>query len=394
MEAPQGGFMHMLPVYLPESMTLTHVSFAMLPWLSPSYSGVVGTTAVNLSEPVVAVTFEWPITWLRTLQEIPKVEREILLVRRFSTDQALATGTHAFSNVRPGPHSNQAPDTIVTTDQGMLGVESTCLTLQDRRGAHGLFQHLRKQILMQEPAAFAKLAGYMIYAWFEEPGGPPGLALPLKKNDDEAVTELLRELAAYTPQPGQMWMPSGPPPEQAPPLPLSRTSKGARFYAIPLVGNSPSTMLYTLAGFELGLAYTSLRTAQAAWQEIQRLVDQHDQAGVDILLITAGAPDQHGQIYPAEEALASFLLETPVGLTRPPSHIKRVFLHSWATGHAAELHPTMRTMFGPLYQSFQPEHHPLLVPTASNQAGEPTGEDEPDANTGSSSAKSPRSTER
>ena len=72
-------------------------------------------------------------------------------------------------------------------------------------------------------------------------------------------------------------------------------------------------MLYTLTGFELGLAYTSLRTAQAAWQEIQRLVDQHDQAGVDILLITSGAPDQHGQIYPAEEAIASFLLETPVG---------------------------------------------------------------------------------
>ena len=62
---------------------------------------------------------------------------------------------------------------------------------------------------MQEPAAFAKLTGYMIYVWFEEPGGPPGLALPLKKNDDEAITELLRELAAYIPQPGRMWMPSG-----------------------------------------------------------------------------------------------------------------------------------------------------------------------------------------
>jgi hypothetical protein len=371
MEVPQGGFMHMLPVVLPEGMTLTYLSFAMLPWLAPSYSGVVGTTAANAPEATVAVTFEWPITWLRTIQEIPKVEREILFVRRFSADQVLATGMHAFSNVRPGLHPNRPPDTTVTTDQGALGVESTCLTLEDRRRAHALFKRLRRPVLEQEPGVFAKLAGYMIYVWFQEPGRLPGLALPLKKNDDEATMELLRELAAYTPQPGQMWMPSGPPPEQAPALPLATTSAGAQFYAIPLVGNAPSTMLYTFAGFELRLAFTSLLTAQAAWQEIQRLVDQHDQAGVDILLITSGGPDQHGQIFPAEEAIASFLLETPIGLTRQPSHIKRVFLHSWTTGQAAELHPTVKTMFGPLYQSFLPEHYPLIVPAASNQTEPP-----------------------
>ena len=382
MEAPQGGFMHMLPVYIPEAMTLTHLSFAMLPWLSPSYSGVVGTTAANPSKPTLVVTFEWPITWLRTIQEIPKVQREILMVRRFSADQALATGVHAFSNVQPGPHPNNAPDTTATTDQGILGVESTCLTLQDRRGAHGLFQRLRQRVLEQEPAAFAKLAGYMIYVWFEEPGGQPGLALPLKKNNEEAATALLRELASYIPQPGQMWVSSGRPPEQAPALPLATTSEGARFYAMPLVGNAPSTMLFTFAGFELGLAYSSIRTAEAAWQEIQRLVDQHDKVGVDILLITSGAPDGYGQIFPAEEAVASFLLETPVGLTRPPDHIKRVFLHSWTTGQAAELHPTVKTMFGPLYQSFQPEHYPLIVRTASNQADSTVDDAKPDADAG------------
>jgi len=389
MDTPQGGFMHMLPVYLPEGMTLTHLSFAMLPWLSPSYSGLVGTTAANPSEPIVAVTFEWPITWLRTIQEIPKIEREILYVRRFSADQALAAGTHAFSNVRPGPHPNQAPDTTATTDQGILGVESTCLTVRDRRGAHGLFQRLRQRVLEQEPATFAKLAGHMIYIWFEEPAGAPGLALPFKKNDDDEAMELLQELAAYTPQPGQMWLPSGPPPEQAPPLPLATTLTGARFYANPLVGSAPSTMLFTFAGFELGLAYTSLLTQQAAWQEIQRLVDAHDKPGVDILLITSGAPDQHGQIFPAEEAIASFLLETPVGLTRPPSHIQRVLLHSWATGRAAELHPTVKTMFGPLYQTFLPEHYPLIAPTASEQVESPKGDAESGSDGGSDSATPP-----
>jgi hypothetical protein len=333
--------MTLLPVYLPQGMTLTHLSNAMLPWFSPSYSGVVGTTTTNRPEPVVGVTFEWPITWMRTIEEIPKIEREILSVRRFSADQALARGIHAFSNVRPGPHPDKAPDTTATTDQGILGVESTSLTLNDRRGAHSLFGQLRRRILEQDPAVFAKLAGHMIYVWFEEPAGLPGLALPLKKNDEEAAMELLRELAAYAPQPGQMWVPSGAFPEQAPQPHLATTPEGARFYANPLLVNAPSTMLFTIAGFELGLAYTSLFTARVAWQEVQRLVDKHDQVGVDILLITAGAPDQHGQIFPAEEAVANFLLEEPIGFARPPRHIKRIFLHSWTTGRAAELHPTV-----------------------------------------------------
>lgn len=124
-------------------------------------------------------------------------------------------------------------------------------------------------------------------------------------------------------------------------------------------------MLFTMTGFELGRAYTTLLTARAAWQEVQRLVDQHDQPGVDKLLITAGAPDHRGRIFPAEEATASFLLETPLGLTQHPSHIKQVLLHSWATGHATELHPVVNTLFGPIYQSFQPEHSPLARRPAS-----------------------------
>lgn len=47
MAEAQGGFLHMLPVYLPEGMTTTAVSNAMLPWISPSYSGVVGATLDN-----------------------------------------------------------------------------------------------------------------------------------------------------------------------------------------------------------------------------------------------------------------------------------------------------------------------------------------------------------
>ena len=118
-------------------------------------------------------------------------------------------------------------------------------------------------------------------------------------------------------------------------------------------------MLFTVSGFEIGLAYTTVITASGAWAEVQRLVTSHDRPGVDLLLISAGAPDRHGNVYPAEEALAAFLLNNPVGLTQAPVHIKQVVLHSWSSGWAALLHPDMAKMFGPLYEGLVPPHHGL-----------------------------------
>ena len=353
----QGGFLHLIPVFLPGGMTTTGISNALLPWLSPSYSGVVGTTLSVPAEPVMAITFEWPMSWFRTVQEVPKMEREILYIRRFSADQALARRIHAFSNVQPGPNP---PDTTVSTDKGRLGVESTAFTVENRRGVYSLFRRLRQRILEQDPVAFSKLAGYMMYVWFEDPNGP-GLAMPFRKNDTQAVANLLQELSDYEPQAESMRVPPGPLPMQAPTPPSVTTSKGAKFYAVPLQGSAPSSMLFTFTGFELGLAYTSLVTARAAWDEIQRLVNEHDQPGVDILLITAAAPDQRGDVYPAEEAIANFALDNALGLSRSPDHIKQVWMHSWMTGRATSVYPEIEPMFGPLYQSFVPLHHPLVV---------------------------------
>jgi hypothetical protein len=112
-----------------------------------------------------------------------------------------------------------------------------------------------------------------------------------------------------------------------------------------------------------------LTTAKAAWNEIQRLVDEHDRAGVDILLITAAAPDQRGDIYPAEEVIANFALDNALGLIRKPDHIKQIWLHSWMTGRATSLYPKVEPMFGPLYQSFVPLHHPLMVNVNIPSAG-------------------------
>ena len=353
--AAGGGYLHMLPMYLPEGMTVTAMSAAMLPWGSPAYLGALGTTPEG--DPVLAATLEWPVNWLRTTDPVPKFDREWLQLRRYNADQALAVGAHAFASILPG---DDPPDAVVTTDGGSIGVEATSLTIEPRRAVHGLFVDLRARLVAQDPVIFAKLRGHVIYVWFTDPLDD-GLARPFRRSDDEAIGGLVTELASYEPQSQQMWVPTGLMPEQAPALPIGETDGGAKFYAIPIVAAAPSSMLFTIAGFEIGLAFTTTLTAQSAWSEIQRLVDDHDQPGVDLLLITAGGPDQRGNVFPVEEALFQFLITNPIGLTRTPDYIQRVVLHSWGTGSAHQIHPTMVHAFGPLYQSMVPLHHPLRV---------------------------------
>jgi hypothetical protein len=110
------------------------------------------------------------------------------------------------------------------------------------------------------------LAGHLVYLWFQRDEAS-GLEKPHKPSDVPAVDALLNALADYEPRTEQLWVPAGPLPERAPESPLRETSAGARFYALPLVGAAPSSMLFTLAVFELGLAYTTFLTADSVWAE-------------------------------------------------------------------------------------------------------------------------------
>jgi hypothetical protein len=83
---------------------------------------------------------EWPITWLRTVEPLPKFDHELLLLRRFSSDQAIVTGRHAYGHLKPGA---DPPDATAITDAGTIGVESTALTAGDRRRAQDRFSHWR-----------------------------------------------------------------------------------------------------------------------------------------------------------------------------------------------------------------------------------------------------------
>lgn len=358
--------MHMVPIHPPGGFRSTGVIASMTPWMTPGFMALNGTTANG--DPGVAISFETPVQWLRG-ERAPKLDHEILLLRRFSTDQALATGgIHAFSDIREG---QDPPDAVAVTSEGDLGVESTVLSVPGRRAAHALFGQVRRQLAATTPPAFARLAGWMVYIWFDEPDGTGHR--PPRANDHDAARELVEALAAYEPSPEQM-MVSHLPQEQAPMPPLSSTSSGARFYAVPMQQAAPTSVLFSMLGFEIGLAYTTVLSAQEAWAEVQRLVDQHDQDGVDLLLISAGAPDRDGVIYPGEEAMAQLLLEHPLGLARSPQHIASVVLHQWSTGTASALYPSIQGRFGPLFQSHVQGHQPLLPPDAEPDESEQNAE--------------------
>lgn len=352
-----GGFIHLLPAVVPAGMTIQAASFSLLPWGAPAYSGFVGHKSESPRHPLLSVTFEWPIPWLRATEPLKQFDQEWLYLRRFSADQALATGEHAYSEVRPG---NDPPDATINTSDGKLGAESTALTVGDRRMVHALFRRLRIHLLKHEPVLFKRLAGHLIYIWFSNEDKAT-LEKPPKHAELEVLNDLVQSLSEYEPDPDILWIPSGEVPEQAPEIPLAETTSGAKFYAVPFVNSTPATVLCSVAGFELGLAYTTQLTFDDALAEVQRLITAHDKPGVDFLLITAGGPDQHGLIYPAEEAVASFFKNHFQELPNRPRYIKRIYLHNWMTGEAFSLFPDAGPLFGPIFQSVVPEHNPIYV---------------------------------
>lgn len=343
--------MHFLPLMVPDEMQMTAVSASMMPWGAPGVMCGRGTTGAH-SQPRLLISFEWPMHWLRTAEALSKQERELLQLQRLSGDQLLATGTVPFLNLQPG---DDPPDAVGVLPEGSVAIECTTLGIQQRREAYGLFSRIRKRLLMVPNVHLSRLAGHVIYVWFDDAVGRP-----FARSDDEAAEDLVRQLVEHEPAGEDLWVPHAENmPETAPPIRMITTQSGARFYCVPLVNAAPDTVLFALRGIELGLCLTTVHDAEPEWQSLQATVHRKDREGVEWLVISAGAPDQHGRLFPAEEVLADFLLEHPADLP-VPKHLKRVTLHFWSTGRAVDLWPSFGAGFGPLYQGVAPSHQPLL----------------------------------
>jgi hypothetical protein len=349
----QGGYFQALPFYLDRACHIDRVILSTLPWGAPGIWGAVGSVTEPEKESALVVAYEWPVPWLRTTQPLGKPQIELLHLQRFRTDQALATGTLPFQDVAEGA---DPPDFQLRTPDAVVGLDCSAITMEDRRQAVALFMEVRRRLLEVPHPRLAHLIGFTVYLWFNQ---GVGLGKPFRRQDEAAADELVEALAGYKPDASKLWVggESGLP-DPAPDMGISRTESGASFYAVPFTNATPSTVLESYTGFELGLAYTTTQTASAAWAEVQRLASGHDREGVDWLLLSAGAPNRYGQLFASEELLADFITDNPQPLKKP-DHIQRVLLHSWGTGRAIQLHPDLAELWGPLYQGVALPHQPL-----------------------------------
>lgn len=359
----QFNLLQMLPVYLPKGVVVEEFVSTMMPWHAPSFLGLKGRLSADSNERVLVVASEWPNSWLRTVQRLSQEEQESFHAYRFRTDHTLATGEVPFVGVSKG---NDPPDIVATTKDGPIGIECMTFSLGQRRRAQGLFRNIR-QMVAANPDSFLHLAGSVVHMWFSDEDSV--LTRPHSQNDRVSAEKLARALAQYRPNGEEMLRHRDEIPEQAPDFGFVTTEAGATFYSVPMAGAAPVSGLFSLLGFELSMSFSTLHSEKEEWRSLQEKIKRKDKPGNDWILISSGAVDPVGELHPAEDVLADFLLQNPQPVG-PLEHIKRVTIHMWSTGLAVDIWPERRVLFGPLYSGSVPVHQPL-TPGAHGAAGSP-----------------------
>ena len=310
--------------------------FGLAPWGSATIAGVRGTDEQQVDQVILA--YEWAIPLWSAKVALSKREKEELHLARFCTDFAMASGREYCHAMAQG---EDPPDFVCEQDQGSVNVDCVQFTLSERRKALQMFEALRRRVL-DSTTRFTNLRGFMVYVWFGWSPNP-AVALPHHPTEVGAIDALLDALRACSPDPDRLLVPSGALPAQAPNLGLVRTEHGAVFYVVPLTNGVPSTDFFARCGFELGLAFSSRHDRPGVWEDLRRLVSKHDKEQIDHLVVSSGAPNEAGLVYPSEDVLIQFALEH--GFQEiAPQHLSAIYLHVWSTGTIAELWPGRKLM--------------------------------------------------
>lgn len=108
-----GGYMHMLPVQVEQNTVADAVVASTLPWQTPGLLAVQGRSDGDSGSPLLAICYEWPISWLRTTEAIGQFNLEWLYLQRYRTLMAASTrqsgtgvvGSRSRSGASLGPHA-------------------------------------------------------------------------------------------------------------------------------------------------------------------------------------------------------------------------------------------------------------------------------------------------
>lgn len=284
-------------------------------------------------EPIAILALEAPSKIHFGGRRLTKRELERVHLEKYRLDMLIATGVLPFDGVTEG---GNPPDFIVTTPWREEGIECAAFALQKRRDAYGLFDRFRARLLeARQREGLPHLADCVISVWFGSGGG-----LPPKTHDQATVdqlVEMLREaridragVSALSQRIAREGFPESLADES---VPIFSAGEAGGACIAPVEPNSLQGPYAQAAGFDVGLSMSLTVTRSDVQTELERIVEKHDKPGVDRLLISVGAPDRGGLIFPSESLVIDQLAPAPVTI----KHIRVVTMHTFLTGGVREL---------------------------------------------------------
>jgi hypothetical protein len=247
-------------------------------------------------------------------------------------DNLARTGCLMFDGVERG---SDPPDFRVNAGSTVVGLDVSTLALAERRLAYRLFDVFLEHVLAAK-GSLPNLVDTQVLVWFNLGNG-----LPPKRSDRELAVSLvdcLRQLNLDRPRMEQLSAriaSDGFPPTFPDWYPFRWLPGNEAGFQVSLLPKetAPSLQRQSL-GFECRLHMSMFIDSPFVMREIQRLVKKHDKPGIDWLILTVGAPDPDGCVYPGEEVMYK-LVEGDTGPV-VADHIRRVLLHRWSTGEQRE----------------------------------------------------------
>lgn len=285
-------------------------------------------------EEVIILGSDAPVQIFGSGSRVEKETLERIQLEKFRFDSLLRSGEVPFEDVRQG---SDPPDFSVLVDSQMSHLDCAALAIQSRRTAYQLFRSLRHEIMQCASSFdFGSVSGCVLHITFGQ-----GASLPPKRGDKQALKKIVQSIAEFPDRRQEIAnltnaiMAQGGMPERLPLDILTGQAPDdlASFSINRVPDGSLAGAFYEETGFECALGMSFEVTHDSTFAELSRVIGQHDQEGIDHLLITVGGPDREGYVYPGEEFLHRFARDH-----RPTcTHLRRVTLHSFMTGEITDL---------------------------------------------------------
>lgn len=280
-------------------------------------------------ERVLIITAENPDRAPGFPAQVTKQVLERYHLDSYQADHNLLFGTPAYDSVSA---ANNPPDFIIQRSGQSVSLDCAAFADHHHRKSFRLMQHLKKRLVEGAGGRdFSGVTGCLISIWF----GRTLSELPPKRSDDSVIEPLLDAIAACRVDHGALrelnsYIAEHGFPQTFPPIMNTGLlpDKSAGFVANVVADPSQAPRFATGLGFGVQLSRPLNFTESEAMTWLQRIVDAHDQPTINHLLLSAGAPDNTGYRYPAEEAVARFLVQSP-SLTISADHLDDVTMHFW-----------------------------------------------------------------